>query len=366
MKWGIITALAILLACLLALSIFLINAESKSKVTVPSEATASLPASAAPTGSLPDISVTREPTEPPTEPMSEDEPFQGLPPIGSYDTTPEEIAPEILESLQAGGLVFYNEAALPDAPESMQGYRYTPLILDNDALLQLLFGTDYRFEANEIVGGVNGNLTTEAGTYYVLLAEGTHFCVDWENGAVCRSKDALDTLHTELSDLLGITLEVWRTGYDLFYNAARTDYAQTLGGVPISDHSYYIGNDEATGHGSMSYIRYNEEGLLILDLDWLTEVEPSEVVYMNLLSAEDALRLVQARMRGASVNAVQVFKTCRLVYLNPPEPGAEMIPAWELRYDFYTLDPTRERVSVCTGDYAYLVNAVDGTIYSYS
>ena len=298
--------------------------------------------------------------------MSEDEPFQGLPPIGSYDTTPEEIAPEILESLQAGGLVFYYEAVLPDAPESMQGYRYTPIILDNDALLQLLFGTDYRFEANEIVGGVNGNLTTEAGTYYVLLAEGTHFCVDWENGAVCRSKDALDTLHTELSDLLGITLEVWRTGYDLFYNAARTDYAQTLGGVPISDHSYYIGNDEATGHGSMSYIRYNEEGLLFLNLNWLTEVEPSEVVYTELLSAEDALRLVQAKMSGRSVNAVQVFKTCRLVYLNPPESGAEMIPAWELRYDFYTLDPTRERVSVCAGDFAYLVNAVDGTFYSYS
>lgn len=366
MKWGIITALAILLACLLALSIFLINAESKSKVTVPSEATASLPASAAPTGSLPDISVTRAPTAPPTEPMSEDEPFQGLPPIGSYDTTPEEIAPEILESLQAGGLVFYYEAVLPDAPESMQGYRYTPIILDNDALLQLLFGTDYRFEANEIVGGVNGNLTTEAGTYYVLLADETHFCVDWENGAVCRSKDALDTLHTELSDLLGITLEVWRTGYACDRGAARTDYMQTLGGVPISDHSYYIGNDEATGHGSVSYINYNEEGLLILDLDWLTEVEPSEVVYTELLSAEAALRLVQAKMSGASVNAVQVFKTCRLVYLNPPEPGAEMIPAWELRYDFYTLDPTRERVSVCTGDYAYLVNAVDGTIYSYS
>lgn len=366
MKWGIITALAILLACLLALSIFLINAESKSKVTVPSEATANLPASTVPTGSLPDISVTRAPTAPPTEPMSEDEPFQGLPPIGSYDTTPEEIAPEILESLQAGGLVFYYEAVLPDAPESMQGYRYTPLILDNDALLQLLFGTDYRFEANEIVGGVNGNLTTQTGTYYVLLAEGTHFCVDWENGAVCRSKDALDTLHTELSDLLGITLEVWRTGYDCFYNAARTDYAQTLGGIPISDHTYYIGNDEATGHGTTSDIHYNEEGLLFLNLNWLTEVEPSEVVYTNLLSAEDALRLVQARMRGRSVNAVQVFKTCRLVYLNPPEAGAEMIPAWELRYDFYTLDPTRERVTVCTGDFAYLVNAVDGTIYSYS
>ena len=298
--------------------------------------------------------------------MSEDEPFQGLPPIGTYDTTPEEIAPEILESLQAGGLVFYCEAALPDAPESMQGYHYTPLILDNDALLQLLFGTDYSFEANELVGGMNGALTTTTGTYYVLLSYGTQLFADWESGAVCRSRDALDTLHTELSDLLGITLEVWRTGYACDRGAARTDYMQTLGGVPISDHSYYIGNDEATGHGSVSYINYNEEGLLILDLDWLTEVEPSEVVYTNLLSAEDALRLVQAKMSGASVNAVQVFKTCRLVYLNPPEPGAEMIPAWELRYDFYTLDPTWERVTVCTGDYAYLVNAVDGTIYSYS
>lgn len=360
MKWGIIVALTMLLVCALTLGIFLLGATPEDSVLTPTEATGKLPKAF-----VTETSITEEHTEPPTEPLPEVDPFQGLTPIGTYYATPDAIAPEILKDLQAGGLVFHYEAELPDAPQSLPGYRYAPITLDQDALLRFLFGEDYTFVPKEHIGGVNGELTTDTGTYYVLLSNGTRLYTTREDGAAYRGRDELDTLHTELSDLLGITLELWRTGYACGSDAVRTDYAQMLGGVPVSDHTYYIGKDEATGHGSQLCVSYDDDGLKKLILDYLTEVVPTGEPCTALLSAEDALQLVQARMSGASVNAVQVFKSCRLVYLNPPEAEDEMIPAWELRYDFYELDPARELVSVCAGEYAYLVNAVDGTLYSY-
>ena len=356
MKWVIIAAV-VLLICALLLIIWLSSAAPVNETAAPTQATDSMKPA--------EPSVTEEQTFPPTEPETDDEPFQSLPPIGLYYTAPDAIAPDILQNLQAGGLVFRCEAELPDAPEKVAHYRYAPIQLNQDALLQTLFGAEYSFTHENHADGVRGRLSTDVGTYYVLFSNGTRFYTDREKGEACRYGDGLASLPSELSDLLGIEVQLWRTGYSCDEEIPRSEYAQMLGGIPISEHTYYIGNDEGTGHGSQFCISYDDSGLKRLVLDYLTEVEPTGEAYTDLLSAEDALQIVQAQMSGSSVNAVQVIKSCRLVYLNPLERGEEMIPAWAIYYDFYTLDQERWVVKVNAGEYAYLVNAVDGTLYSY-
>lgn len=307
-----------------------------------------------------------QPATPAPQPATpEGEAFLGLPPIGQYRTAIEKADPAIVAALQSGGLALQCNTPLPDAPNSVPKYCYKMLTLERTELLPLLFGEDYAFRYDSDAIGINGTLTTGNGTYHVLLDGETRCYIHLEDGEPCRSADTLASLPGEIAEQLGIDLAFWRTGYDCGFGMARSDYVQLLGDIPITDHWRADGVDESA-NGAVFNVRYDDNGLRELELSSLAKAEPTGEVYQGLLSAADALQAVRARMSStSSVNTVQNITECRLVYLPPFSQGDVLLPAWELRFDLYTLDRSGRFLDVNCGEYAYLVNALDGTVYTY-
>ena len=291
--------------------------------------------------------------------------FLGLPPIGAYRRAVAEADPAIIAALQDGGLALQCNAELPDAPESVPKYRYKTLALDRTELLRLLFGEDYDFEYDTDATDMKGTLTTADGTYHIVFDGETRCYIRLEDGETCRSADTLASLPGEIADRLGIDLTFWRTGYDCGFGMARSDYVQLLGDIPITDHWCEYGADERA-NGAEFHVRYDDNGLRELEFSNLAKAEPTGEVYEGLLSAADALQAVRAKMSSAtSLNTVQNITECRLVYLPPFSQDDVLLPAWELRFDLYVLDRSEQFLDVNCGEYAYLVNALDGTVYTY-
>lgn len=325
-----------------------------------------LPPTAAPTDAATNASPIPE-TRPP-QPTESDEPrYPDLPRIGMVTMALEDADPSIAAALQDGGLNLRCEAELPDTPESLSEYRYTILPLDADALFQLVLGEDYTLDLEPDAVGEHGTLTpvSGAGTYYMNTTPGIGCFLQHKSGAVCRSGDSLASLPAELADLLGIEITPRRTGYACFNGLPCVEYAQLLDGVPVSSNSYYVGNDEGTGHGAVFQIFYDNISLKKLQLEYLVKAEPTGETYRGLLSAADALEIVRNRMDGASVNAVQIITECRLVWLPAIEQGDPLIPAWELCYDMYNLDHSGRWVYANYNEYVYRVDALDGTMYGF-
>lgn len=289
--------------------------------------------------------------------------------IGTYTVTAQQIDEGILAALQNGGLTIQCDVELPQTPDRVPSYTTEGISMDYDALIRTVFGPDCDYVLEPDAIGFHCQLNTAEGGYAVTCCPGWFAVLRTEppQEAGTRKKGDFVKLAEEMMETPG--LEVFRGPYEEAYvfsdNTTQLLYEEKADGTPISTHSYYLSGMDGSVKGTHLILRYDTCGLTQIVIRRPSRVNPTGGEHTGLLSAEKALELVKDHMEGASVDAVQVIQSIRLAYLNPGEDGGELIPVWEIPYDFYTFGGTKNEIDICTGEYTYLVDAISGQLYAY-
>ena len=289
--------------------------------------------------------------------------------IGTYTVTAQQIDEGILAALQNGGLTIQCDVELPKTPDRVPSYTIERIPMDYDALIRTVFGPDCDCVLETDATGFHCQLNTAEGVYAVACSPGWFAVLRTEppQEVGTRKEEDFVKLAEEMMETPG--LEVFQGSYEESYvfsdHTTQLLYEEKANGIPISTHSYYLSGMDGSVKGTHLILRYDTCGLNQIVIRRPSRVIPTDGEHTGLLSADKALELVKDHMEGASVDAVQVIHSIRLVYLNPGEDGGELIPAWEIPYDFYTFGGTKNEIDICTGEYTYLVDAISGQLYAY-
>ena len=289
--------------------------------------------------------------------------------IGTYTVTAQQIDESILAALQNGGLTIQCDVELPKTPDRVPSYTIERIPMDYDTLIRTVFGPDCDCVLETDATGFHCQLNTAEGVYAVACSPGWFAVLRTEppQEVGTRKEEDFVKLAEEMMETPG--LEVFQGSYEESYvfsdHTTQLLYEEKANGIPISTHSYYLSGMDGSVKGTHLILRYDTCGLNQIVIRRPSRVIPTDGEHTGLLSADKALELVKDHMEGASVDAVQVIQSIRLVYLNPGEDGGELIPAWEIPYDFYTFGGTKNEIDICTGEYTYLVDAISGQLYAY-
>lgn len=294
--------------------------------------------------------------------------YESLPSVGVEHTTIEHLEAEAANALQQGGMQIIVSAELPETPKELPIYtaEFTPV--DSDAILRTVFGENALAAWEEDSTGRHFLLETEQGTY-AGAETGAYLNIGRisKEAVPCTEKEAA-ALGEQLRTIS--QLNHFSKAYEKFGISAngqiRLSYPLQLEGVPVSEQSFYSNSKDQAGYGTCFQIEYDANGLSAIHIQQPVLAHRTAQREPNLISAKEAVEIVENSMKQAAGNMVQVICDVELNYLNPIENGEQMIPVWKVGYDTirFAINSATE-VDINSKEYAYLVDARTGQLYSY-
>lgn len=277
------------------------------------------------------------------------------------------VGPEILSALKDGGITVLNHAEIPNATDTVPEYRAEAMNFDADAVIKTVLGDDSSYSLEEDAVGYHFKGQWRNGHFEGVFHPQSQikiYCKGNASAADGFDDEAAASMAVALNELIESHLvtefrpksEQTQTGETVAH------FQQNLDGLPLSSCDWFAKGVEITIGGSSLAIAYQDGCFAYLQLERPLHVSPTGNSISISVSAEDAVQIYEKKVTNASGTLVQDIRDVSLVYLTPQETEGKLIPAWQISYDFYTLNEGQRTVNADLDDYCCLIDAVTGEI----